>query len=307
MIRNFLFHRVNNQRDPLWDPMNPVLFEKCITHIKKKYEVRIFEELMSSGDYKKNSDFATIMFDDGYKDNIDVALPILEKHNVKATFYIVTNCIEKNIPTWTHVLEHCFQKIITDHINLDFEFLPKNLKQVNFDEKTTPLDYVRKLKPELKKIDHSNRLLVLQRIQEIAKIDELPKLMMNWNDIKKLNSKGHYVGSHTVNHFMLGTINNENIIAKELKESREIIHSKLGFYPKTISYPVGSYNESTIALSQKLGYQFGLAVKQEIFNPNIHGTFEVPRIELYNENWFKTKLRISHNLEKIKLLIRYRK
>lgn len=307
MIRNFLFHRVHNQRDHLWDPMDPILFEKCITRIKKKYEVRIFEELMSSGDYKKNSDFATIMFDDGYKDNIDTALPILEKHNVKATFYIVTNCIEKNIPTWTHILEYCFQNFKPDHINLDFDFLPEELRNVEFDEITTPLVYARQLKPQLKKIDHFKRVLVLQEIQKITKIDELPKLMMNWDDIKKLISKGHYVGSHTVNHFMLGTVDDENIIAKELKESREIIYSKLGFYPRTISYPVGSYSEATINLSQKLGYQFGLAVKQDIFNPNKHSKFEIPRIELYNESWFKTKLRISHILEKIKFLIRYRK
>ena len=174
-------------------------------------------------------------------------------------------------------------------------------------EKTTPLVYARQLKPELKKIDHFNRLVVLKKIQKIAKIQELPKLMMNWDDIKKLISKGHYIGSHTVNHFMLGTVDDENIIAKELKESREIIHAKLGFYPQTISYPVGSYNDATITLSQKLGYQFGLAVKQDIFNPNKHSKFEIPRIELYNESWFKTKLRISHILEKIKILIRYRK
>ena len=307
MIRNFLFHRVHNQRDPLWDPMDPILFEKCIIHIKKNYEIRIFEELMTSGDYLNKSDYATIMFDDGYKDNIDIALPILEKHNVKATFYIVTDCIEKNIPTWTHILEYCFQNFKSAYINLDFDFLPEELRNVEFDEKTTPLVYARQLKPQLKKIDHFKRVIVLQEIQKITKIDELPELMMNWDDIKRLISKGHYVGSHTVNHFMLGTVDDENIITKELKESREIIHSKLGFYPRTISYPVGSYNKATINLSQKLGYQFGLAVKQDIFNPNKHSKFEIPRIELYNESWFKTKLRISHILEKIKFLIRYRK
>ena len=287
--------------------MDPILFEKCIIYIKKNYEVGIFEELMTSGKYKKKSDYATIMFDDGYKDNIDFALPILEKHNVKATFYIVTDCIEKNIPTWTHILEYCFQNFKPKNINLDFDFLPKELRNVVFDKKTTPLVYARELKPQLKKIDHSSRLLVLQKIQKIAKIDELPKLMMNWDDIKILISKGHYVGSHTVNHFMLGTIDDENTIAQELRGSRETINSKLGFYPKTISYPVGSYNEATITLSQKLGYQFGLAVKQDIFNPNKHNKFEIPRIELYNENWFKTKLRITHYLEKIKFLIGYRK
>tara|TARA_B100000963_G_C22580639_1_gene650678 strand:+ start:136 stop:999 length:864 start_codon:yes stop_codon:yes gene_type:complete len=287
--------------------MDPILFEKCIIHIKKNYEIRIFEELMTSGDYLNKSDYATIMFDDGYKDNIDIALPILEKHNVKATFYIVTDCIEKNIPTWTHILEYCFQNFKSAYINLDFDFLPEELRNVEFDEKTTPLVYARQLKPQLKKIAHFKRVIVLQEIQKITKIDKLPELMMNWDDIKKLISKGHYVGSHTVNHFMLGTVDDENIITKELKESREIIHSKLGFYPRTISYPVGSYNKATINLSQKLGYQFGLAVKQDIFNPNKHSKFEIPRIELYNESWFKTKLRISHILEKIKFLIRYRK
>ena len=72
------------------------------------------------------------MFDDGYKDNIDTALPILEKHNVKATFYIVTDCIEKNIPTWTHTLEYCFQNLKPEQIKLDFDFLPEELRNVEF-------------------------------------------------------------------------------------------------------------------------------------------------------------------------------
>ena len=121
MIRNFLFHRVNSNRDPLWDPMSPVLFEKCIRYIKKHYEIRLFEELMNSEDLSKNKNFATIMFDDGYKDNYDIALPILEKYNVKASFYIVTDCIENNVPTWTHKLEYCFQKMKLKEIRLNFE------------------------------------------------------------------------------------------------------------------------------------------------------------------------------------------
>ena len=124
MIRNFLFHRVNSNRDPLWDPMSPDLFEKCIRYIKKNYEIKLFEELMNSKDLSKNKNFATIMFDDGYKDNYDIALPILEKYNVKASFYIVTDCIENNVLTWTHKLEYCFQKMKLKEIRLDFEFLP---------------------------------------------------------------------------------------------------------------------------------------------------------------------------------------
>jgi len=80
----------------------------------------------------------------------------------------------------------------------------------------------------------------------------------------------------------------------------------LGFFPKTISYPVGSYNNTTIRLSKEVGYKIGLAVKQDVYSPKEDGIFEVPRIELYNESWFKTRLRISHTLEKIKKIVNYK-
>jgi len=58
-------------------------------------------------------------------------------------------------------------------------------------------------------------------------------------------------------------------------------------------------------LSKKAGYKFGLAVKQKLFNPSTDNFFEIPRIELYNESWLKTRLRISNTLEHIKKAIGY--
>lgn len=51
MIRNSLFHRVNPQRDKLWDPMSIELFDKCISYISRKYDVVQFEELAFSDKY----------------------------------------------------------------------------------------------------------------------------------------------------------------------------------------------------------------------------------------------------------------
>lgn len=55
MVRNFLFHRVNPQRDKLWNPMSVELFDKCIGYISKKYTVMLFEELVFSDKYKKKA------------------------------------------------------------------------------------------------------------------------------------------------------------------------------------------------------------------------------------------------------------
>src|SRR5688572_14010086 len=109
MIRNFLFHRVNPKRERLWDPMDVKLFDRCIRYISNKYNVVLFEDLVSSGDMQTKDNIATIMFDDGYKDNIQYAAPILKKYNCKASFYVVTDCIDRNVPTWTNLLEHMFQ------------------------------------------------------------------------------------------------------------------------------------------------------------------------------------------------------
>ena len=129
--------------------------------------------------------------------------------------------------------------------------------------------------------------------------------MMDWQDLLKLTEQGHYIGSHTVSHCMLGTMDDPNEIKDELQLSGWMIEKHLGYFPKTISYPVGSYNETTINLSKEAGYTIGLAVKQKPYYPEKDGIFEIPRIELYNENWLKTRMRISNILEDIKTVIRY--
>lgn len=307
MIRNFLFHRVSPDRDPLWDPMDVTLFDRCIRYISKKYKVIPFEELVKNEEaLSSKHKYATIMFDDGYKDNIEYAYPILEKYGVKASFYVVTDCIDRNVPTWTHVLEFSFQHTQSNSLRLNYDVLPKELQlmqALNHDDKLT---FASKLKPFLKKLDHTNRSIILEAIQKQFSDVTFPEFMMNWEDLKQLVASGHRVESHTVNHLMLGTIEDESIVMKELIESKNRIHEMLGYYPVTISYPVGSYNAITKKLSEEAGYTIGLAVKQDLYLPDRDGLFEVARIELYNESWWKTKLRISNRLEQIKKVIKYR-
>jgi peptidoglycan/xylan/chitin deacetylase (PgdA/CDA1 family) len=307
MIRNFLFHRVHPQRDPLWDPMDVKLFDKCIKTISKKYQVVLFEDLAFDKEaLKKKNKYATIMFDDGYKDNIEYALPILNKYKVKASFYIVTDCIDKNIPTWTHILEYSFQHTVSDRIHLLFDFLPKEYQNGKFKDKEDRLNFVSGLKTFLKTLPHEKRKQVLFAVSETFTDIKMPELMMDWDDLKKMRNEGHYVGSHTVTHSMLGTMEDEKEIKNELEKSRNKMNEKLGYFPLSISYPVGSFDNRTKRISKEVGYKIGLAVKQDIFNPVKEDLFEVSRIELYNESWFKTRMRISNILENIKKIIRYK-
>lgn len=307
MVSNFLFHRVSPERDLLWDPMDPKLFDRCIKYISNHFDVLLIEEMMDNKDLLINGKYATISFDDGYLDNIEFAAEILSKYNVKSSFYVVTDCIDNNSVTWTHVIEHLFQNTKKDKIDLDLDFIPEQLKRSKLNNISAKLEYANKIKPYLKEVSHEKRNILLELIQEELDDVELPRLMMSWNDLRELSNFGHYIGSHTVTHAMLGTMTNDDEIRYELEKSGERILAELGYFPKTISYPVGSYSEQVKEISRTVGYEIGLATKQDKYDPKENDDFEIPRIELYNENWFKTQLRISNKLEGFKKLIRYRK
>jgi peptidoglycan/xylan/chitin deacetylase (PgdA/CDA1 family) len=303
-IRNFLFHRVHPERDHLWDPMDVKLFDKCIKYISSKFNVVLIEDVFLNDSITEKKNIATIVFDDGFKDNIEYAIPILEKYKVKASFYVVTDCIDKNIPTWTYILDYVFQYTKKTQVDISFSFLPAELHIKELKSQQFRIGYVKKLKPILKKLKHSERIQVLSSIENSFNDVVVPKIMMDWNDLKEIKNAGHNIGSHTKTHSMLGTMDDEEEIKKELLYSAHRIKEQLHFFPKTISYPVGSYNETTKKISRQVGYELGLAVNQVPYKKMTHDIFEIPRIELYNEPWLKTLLRIETIYGKLVKLIR---
>jgi len=295
MVKIFLFHRINPERDILWDPVDVSLFDKCVKYISSSSEVVLLEDLfLANFGLNQTKNYSAIAFDDGYKDNIDYALPILTKHGVKASFYVVTDCIDRNIPTWTYIIDYSFHYTTKHKIDLDFEFLPEELRIKNLYNADKRIAFVKKLKPALKRISHEDRSKVIAVVRESFDDVRLPQLMMSWEELRQLRSEGHYIGSHTVTHSMLGSMTNEDEVARELTQSGAKIKHHLGYFPMTISYPVGSYNAATIRLSWASGYRIGLAVKQRPFYPTKDSRFEIPRIEIYNEPWIKTRLRIDN-------------
>jgi peptidoglycan/xylan/chitin deacetylase (PgdA/CDA1 family) len=126
--------------------------------------------------------------------------------------------------------------------------------------------------------------------------------MMNWNDIRQLDSGGFIIGSHSQTHPMLASLQNETEISDELNKSAQRIQQEIGKFPKTISYPIGSYDERVVRLSAKAGYKYGLAVEQRFFNTGKDEVFKIPRVELYQEPWWKVQLRMNGIYSRVKNL-----
>jgi len=295
VIRNFLFHRVSDESDSMWPPMTPLLFSNVISFLRKKYQVVALEEFLDEPNSFKGikKGIATISFDDGYKDNIEYAAPILKKYNCPSSFYIVTDCIDRNVPTWTNLIDHAFQQSKKSKLVLAFDFVPEKFKFVSLNP--DPTNIVKTIKPWMKGLSNVERVKITESIlQQCDDVTQPDNKMMNWEDIAQLANDGFIIGSHSYSHPMLASLKNESEIIDELKISADRIKEKIGIAPKAISYPIGSFDERVTRLSKEQGYKYGLAVEQKFFS-FASDNMAIPRVELYQQPWWKVKLHLTGN------------
>ena len=61
--------------------------------------------------------FAAFTFDDGYRDNLTVALPVFRAHRVPVCVYVTTGLIDRTAPCWWAALAHLVES--RDQVDLD--------------------------------------------------------------------------------------------------------------------------------------------------------------------------------------------
>jgi peptidoglycan/xylan/chitin deacetylase (PgdA/CDA1 family) len=305
IIKNFLFHRVSADKDVLWPPMHPKTFERVIQYLTSNYTVVQLENFLENEPHFRGSKpIATVLFDDGYKDNLDVAAPILKKYNCPASFYVVTECINENKPTWTYIVDHLFQQNEST-IQLVNEFVPASFHYLKWSNPAEGAFLSRKVKPWMKTLSNFQRIWVLKELQNQSLSYQVPgNLMMNWQEVKELYNAGFHIGSHSHTHAMLATLSSEGEIQNELQTSINVIADQLGFNPATISYPIGSWDYRVIEAAKSSGFKYGLAVEQRFYNTASDNLYSIPRVELYEEPWWKIKLRINGVYQRVRELIK---
>ena len=118
-----MYHRIlpNEQINKNLDfgmTVSSLNFEKQIKSLKSKYKICPMNEFVNNLKKDKSEFMLAITFDDGYKDNLVYALPILEKFEIPATIYITTKFLSENTEMWWYELS----EIIWNSSILKFEF-----------------------------------------------------------------------------------------------------------------------------------------------------------------------------------------
>ncbi len=113
------FHRVNDEGDPFMPSQPTAIFAARMAHIARHYRVLAVEELatrLQEGRVPRNA--LAITFDDGYRDNLTHAAPILKRLGLPATIFLVTGHIDTPHALWFDRLAMAFKTATARRLEL---------------------------------------------------------------------------------------------------------------------------------------------------------------------------------------------
>jgi peptidoglycan/xylan/chitin deacetylase (PgdA/CDA1 family) len=289
----------------MWDPMSPALFEDILSYVQKKFNTLSLNELLFEPPEHSSKPLAAITFDDGYRDFMDHSVPLLKKYSMPADMFIVTDCVEKNMPTWTYVIDHLIEKTSKLKLeNFNFHSLADEYRQEKWENDEERIHFGKRFKQQLKWIPSHERNDIIENLElNFNDVQSPHGMMMTWDDIRQASAAGIGIGSHSVTHETLATIEDDAMLVNELQNSKKIIKDKTGIDPQVFSYPCGNYDDRVKKFTKNAGYKAGLAVDQKLYLPSRDDLYEVPRIELYNESWIKSRARINGTISFIEKIL----
>ena len=159
--------------------------------------------------------------------------------------------------------------------------------------------------PILKKFNFSATCFIVNK--KIGYFNDWDKNQKNFKKKKLMNKKqintwinnGFEVGSHTMNHYNLKYLSNDQKKYQILKP-KQFFKTNYGINIQSFSYPFGCYNEDCLKILKR-NYKFAVTTKRSRYNKGKFNPLEIPRVPVNsNTSIFKYFLKITTFYEDVK-------
>ena len=237
------------------------------------------------GDFKRR--FVCLTFDDGYKDFLRWAYPVLRKYKVPFAMYIATSFPDRLGELWWVALEAVIaqNRRIGMVINGDdryFECASVSQKRELYDE---IYRYLRSMKTEEEVRRVVRDLCACYRVDVASFCRDL---CMDWAEIVELAADPLCtIGAHTVNHMMLRKVQSDATVRAEMEMSRAVLEAALGKRPEHLAYPVGdptSAGPREFRIAAELGFKTAVTTRPGVlFKAHRDYLTALPRISVNGE------------------------
>ena len=191
-------------------------------------------------------------FDDGWRDNFVHAFPLLTKHQVPATIFLVTGVLGEHRPFWP---EQVMRLLTTHKLHFDNEsmsWLSEFVEETQAQDGTVSLLEADQVVNRLKKLDDATILTRLQSIYSAFPALAPPEngpFILTPEDIQTMAASGKVrFGAHSRSHFRLNRIEDQNLLETEIAGCQQDFDQAGIPTNKIFCYPNGDITSSGEAL-----------------------------------------------------------
>lgn len=231
------FHRVFAVRDPLSanEPTGPE-FDTLLGWVQRQFTViPLSEGIVRLANGTLPPAAAAITFDDGYRDNLEVAAPILRRRGLSATLFVASGFLDGGIMFNDVVIETLRR---TSCLKLEIPELGIGPFQTDsLEERRQAIPLILKA---IKHLPATRRSEIVQGLGVRAGIALPRDLMMTTAHLREFSRFGFEVGAHTENHPILASLPDDEA-RREIAGSRvaleNLIDQKVGLF----AYPNGRW------------------------------------------------------------------
>jgi peptidoglycan/xylan/chitin deacetylase (PgdA/CDA1 family) len=258
-----MYHRVSDAEGYAVDCVPPGIFDAQLALLRQRTQVvplrRLVERLQAPEPLAE--DLAAITFDDGYRDNLDIALPILERHGCSATVFVTTGFVDGSLRPLDERLFSAFETLWRQQTPRPHPVCPhaNGLGRLVDAALANPgsLATVRKLRAQIKRVPSAEAEGLVRDLEQLAgEGRRAPSSMLDWDAVRTLARRGVEIGSHTVSHAILSALSSEQV-ERELRQSKERIEREIGQPVVSFAFPNGHRGDFTsehVALLKRVGY-----------------------------------------------------
>jgi peptidoglycan/xylan/chitin deacetylase (PgdA/CDA1 family) len=246
----------------------PEAFEAQMRFVKKNFDVVSFRDLdtcdREGRPWPKRALIVT--FDDGYRDNLTQAFPILRDLDLPATIFLATGHIGRAELFWWDIIAYCLK-----HTELTNVALPvvrnESFKLDSSKAKRAAIDF---LLAWAKAAPDEERNTLVENLPSILNM-RIPEniahgMHLSWDEVRQMVKGNIEFGSHTVNHPILNRVDTEHLLY-QARESKATIESELNEPVLSFAYPAGTRACRSQAVQDAVascGYRFGVVYDQGV-------------------------------------------
>ncbi len=282
------YHRVLSQSDPLLpDTPDVRMFEIHIKALSRIFRVVDLEEGVAAlRDRRLPPRAVCVTFDDGYRDNYEIALPVLKKHGVTATFFVASGFLEGGRLFVDTVIES-IRRLPAGKVDLAWFGL--GMQAVH--DMPSRLALIDRLVSDIKYRSLDSREEACERIARLSGESLPDDLMMSFEQLRALHRAGMAIGGHTLDHPILNVLDPEDA-RRQIADDRAAIAAIIGTPPSFFAYPNGrihrDFSGSHVALVREAGYA-GAVTTDVGCASSSSDSFLLPR----QSPWQQTSLRLA--------------